>query len=162
MPELRKTPRHRSAIRYVWPSATPTRLLPAPMPFSSRARTVCRMPDGNPGSTVRANRVFRVLAGGSLRCALCAASTSPVRASATTQDSAETFGTRDAPAPRRTWVPGRYSREGCGAAALGPPGGVGSAPPGSAVAAVGVNAMSPARQRTPADTVTREGNPMVI
>ncbi|MBB5808989.1 hypothetical protein HNR72_000017 [Streptomyces collinus] len=30
------------------------------------------------------------------------------------------------------------------------------------MAAVGVNAMSPARQRTPADTVTREGNPMVI
>ncbi len=119
------------------------------------------MPAGSPGSTVRANRVFRVLAGGSLRWALCAASTSPVLASATSQDSAETFGTRDAPARRRTWVPGRYSSEGCGAAALGPPGGVGSAPPGPAAAA-GVSAMSPARQSTPADTVTREENPMII
>lgn len=96
-PELRKTPRHRSAIRYVRPSATPTLLLPSPMPSSSSSRTVCRSPAGSPGSTVSANRVFNVLAGGSLRCASCAASTSPVPASATSQDNADTSGTRGAP-----------------------------------------------------------------
>lgn len=145
----------------MWPSATPTRLLPSPMPRSSRSRTVCRTPAGSPGSAVRANRVFRVLAGGSLRCALWAASTSPVRASATSQDSAESFGRRATPVRGRTWVPGRYSSEGCGAAALGPPGGVGSTPPGSAIA-VGVSVSSPAMQSAPADTATREENPMVI
>lgn len=119
------------------------------------------MPAGSPGSTVRANRVLRVLAGGSLRWALWAASTSPVRASATTQDSAETLGTRGAPARGRTWVPGRYSSEGCGAAAFGPPGGVGSAPRVPATA-VGISAMSPATQSATVDTVTREENPIII
>lgn len=82
-------------------------LLPAPMPSSSRSLTVCRVLPGSIGRTVRANRVFRVLAGGSLRWALCAARMSPVRASATTQDSAEMFaGTSGAPVRSRTWVPG--------------------------------------------------------
>lgn len=133
-------------------------LLPAPMPRSSRARTVCRMPAGSVGSTVRANKVFRVLAGGSLRCALWAASTSPVRASATSQDSAEVSGRRGAPARGRTWVPGRYSSEGCGAAALGPAGGLGSAPPERAAAA-GITASSPAVQSAQVDAATREENP---
>lgn len=105
LPELRKTPRHRSATRYVMPSATPTMLLPAPMPSSSRSLTVCRVVPGRVGRTVRANRVLRVLAGGSLRWALCAPRTSPVRASATTQDSAETSGTSGASARGRTCVP---------------------------------------------------------
>lgn len=82
-------------------------LLPAPMPSSSSSLTVCRVAPGSAGMTVRANRVLRVLAGGSLRWALCAASTSPVRASATTQDSAEmSSGTSGAPARGRTCVPG--------------------------------------------------------
>lgn len=58
-------------------------------------------------------------------------------------------------------MPGRYSREGCGAAALGPPGGVGSAPPESAAAA-GVSARSPATQSAPAHAVTREENPLIM
>ncbi|ROP54965.1 hypothetical protein EDD94_4507 [Streptomyces sp. PanSC9] len=57
------------------------------------------------GSTVRANRVFMVLAGGSLRCAWFAASTSPLSASATSQESAETSGTSGAPRCGRTCVP---------------------------------------------------------
>ena len=44
LPELRNTPRHRSATRYVRPSATPTRLLPDPMPSVPSRRTVCRRP----------------------------------------------------------------------------------------------------------------------
>lgn len=96
-PELRKTPRHRSAIRYVRPSATPTLLLPSPMSSNSSSRTLCRASAGRPGSTVSANRVFSVLAGGSLRCASCAASTSPLRASATSQDNADTSGIPGAP-----------------------------------------------------------------
>ncbi|CAM5727626.1 hypothetical protein SVIOM74S_10327 [Streptomyces violarus] len=119
------------------------------------------MPAGNEGSTVRAKRVFRVLAGGSLRCALWAASTSPVRASATSQDSADVSGRRGAPARGRTCVPGRYSSEGCGAAALGPAGGLGSARPELAAAA-GIRARSPAAQSAQADTATREENPMII
>lgn len=119
------------------------------------------MPAGRDGSTVMANSVLRVLAGGSLRCALWAASTSPVRASATSQDRAETFGTRGVRAPGRTWTPGRYSSEGCGAAAPGTAGTVGSAPPGTAAAA-GITARSPAVQSAPADTATREENPMII
>ncbi|OIJ93885.1 hypothetical protein BIV25_24585 [Streptomyces sp. MUSC 14] len=80
-------------------------LLPAPMPARSSFRTVCRIPPGSAGSTVRANSVFRVLAGGSLRWAPLAASTSPLRASATTQDSADTFGTPGASRCGRTCVP---------------------------------------------------------
>ncbi|GAP52279.1 putative secreted protein [Streptomyces azureus] len=119
------------------------------------------MPAGSVGSTVRANRVFRVLAGGSLRCALWAASTSPVRASATSQDSAEVSGRRGAPARGRTCVPGRYSSEGCGTAALGPTGGLDSAWPELAAAA-GIRARSPAAQSAQADTASREENPMSI
>lgn len=119
------------------------------------------MPAGRDGSTVRANRVFSVLAGGSLRWALRAASTSPVRASATTQDRAETLGRRGVPARGRTCRPGRCSSEGCGAAARGAAGAVGSAPPGSAAAA-GITTRSPATQSAPADTATREENPMII
>ncbi|MGJ3558699.1 hypothetical protein ACR6C2_06000 [Streptomyces sp. INA 01156] len=62
---------------------------------------------GRTGSTVRANRVFNVLAGGSLRCASCAASTSPESASATSQDRADSSGTSGASERRRTWVPER-------------------------------------------------------
>lgn len=80
-------------------------LLPAPMSASSSFRTVCLIAAGRVGSSVTANRVFRVLAGGSLRCAPFAASTSPVSASATTQDSADTSGTSGAPRRGRTWVP---------------------------------------------------------
>lgn len=119
------------------------------------------MPAGSEGSTVRAKRVFKVLAGGSLRCALWAASTSPVRASATSQDSAEVSGRRGAPVRGRTCVPGRCSSEGCGTAALGPAGGLGSARPEPAAAA-GIRASSPAAQRAQADTATREENPMII
>ena len=89
------------------PSATPTRLLPSPIPDSSCSVTVCRRPPGSTGSTVSAKSVFKVLAGGSLRCASCAASTAPVRASATSQDRAETSGTAGAPARGRTWVSDR-------------------------------------------------------
>ncbi|KOV64124.1 hypothetical protein ADK64_16925 [Streptomyces sp. MMG1121] len=85
----------------------PTRLLPAPMPASSSFRTVCRIVPGSVGSTVRANRVLRVLAGGSPRWASLAASTSPFPASATTQDSADTSGSSGAPRCRRTCVPER-------------------------------------------------------
>lgn len=85
----------------------PTRLLPAPMSASSSLCTVWFIVAGSFGSTVRANSVFRVLAGGSLRCASFAASTSPVVASATTQDSADTSGTWGAPRRSRTWVPER-------------------------------------------------------
>ncbi|AOR36141.1 hypothetical protein BFF78_38355 [Streptomyces fodineus] len=107
LPERRKTPRHRSATWYERPSRTPTRLLPGPMSASSSLRTVCRVPAGSDGSRVTANRVFRVLAGGSLRCASLAASTSPLPASATSQDSADTSGTSGASGCGRTWVPER-------------------------------------------------------
>jgi hypothetical protein len=86
---------------------TPTRLLPSPMPASSLVLTVCRIEEGSEGITVSANRVFSVLAGGSLRCAELAASTLPLPASATTQDSADTSGTSGAPRCGRTWVPER-------------------------------------------------------
>lgn len=75
------------------------------MSASSSLRTVCRIVAGRDGSTVRANRVFRVLAGGSLRCASLAASTAPLPASATTQDSADTSGSSGASRCGRTWVP---------------------------------------------------------
>ncbi len=77
------------------------------MSASSAFCTVCCIPAGSAGSTVRANSVFRVLAGGSLRCASFAASTSPLSASATTQDSADTSGTSGTPWRGRTWVPER-------------------------------------------------------
>ncbi|MDH6622682.1 hypothetical protein M2271_000469 [Streptomyces sp. LBL] len=161
LPELRKTPRHRSETRYVSPSATPTILLPAPIPASSSSRTVCRMPCGSTGSTVRANSVLRVLAGGSLRCASCAASTSSVPASATSHDSAETSGSLGTPARARTCVPGRYSRAGCGTAARGPPS-VSASAPVRAAAAAGARASRPATQSAQVDTAAREGNPIVI
>ncbi|CCK32441.1 putative secreted protein [Streptomyces davaonensis JCM 4913] len=105
---------------------------------------------------------MRVLAGGSLRCASFAASTSPVSASATTHDSAETRGTRGAPARGRTCVPERPSSDGNGPAAArarsGPPD---SAPPSPATAA-GPSASSPATQSTQVDTATREENLIVI
>ncbi|KUM95585.1 hypothetical protein AQI88_16040 [Streptomyces cellostaticus] len=91
----------------MWPSSTPTRLLPSPTSSNSSYRTVCRRSAGREGSTVRANSVFRVLAGGSLRCASPAASTSPLPASATSQDSAETSGSPGAPRCGRTCVPER-------------------------------------------------------
>lgn len=49
---------------------TPTTLLPSPMPCNSAPVTVCLTVPGRDGSTVSANRVLRVLAGASLRCAL--------------------------------------------------------------------------------------------
>lgn len=157
-PELRKTPRHRSAIRYVCPSATPTLLLPGPMSSNSRSLTVCSMSAGRAGSTVRANRVLSVLAGGSARCASCAASTSPVRASATSQDNAETSGTPGTPRWARTWVPWRYRNDGCGVA-RGAPGGVGSAP---AAAATGASARTPATQRAQMATAVLGLNSVII
>ncbi|CAM5264513.1 hypothetical protein SGLAM104S_01240 [Streptomyces glaucescens] len=142
------------------PSATPTRLLPEPMPLSSLGSTRCRMPPGSDGSTASANSVFRVLAGGSLRCASCAASTSPVRASATSQDRAERSGSSGASARGRTWVPGRYSSDGRGAAA-GPPGAPGSAA-ARAVIVAGARPRTPTRQKPQVATVIRDENPIVI
>jgi hypothetical protein len=153
----------------VWPSATPTKLLPSPMPCSSASLTVCRMPPGSVGSTVRANRVFRVLAGGSLRWASCAASTAPVRESATSHDSADTsVGTSGAPALGRTCVPGRYRGGGWDAVGLGAPGSV----PVRATAALGARASAPttqtaeqeraARETAARETAARDENPMVI
>lgn len=162
LPELRNTPRHRSAMRYVRPSAIPTRLLPAPIPASSSGRTVCGTPAGMVGSRVRANRVFRVLAGGSLRCASYAASTSPESASATSHDSAETRGSRGAPESGCTWVPDRYSSAGRGtAAARAPPGGSGSSP-SRAAAEAGASASSPAAQSAQVDRRARVENPIFI
>jgi hypothetical protein len=161
LPELRNTPRHRSATRYVRPSATPTRLLPGPIPLSSSSRTVCRIPPGRTGSTVSANSVFSVLAGGSLRCASRAASTSPVPASATTHDSAETRGTPGAPARGLTCVPGRWSALGCGPATRGPPEAPGSSAVRAAVAA-GASTRRPAAQSAQVDRAAREVDPIVI
>ncbi|GKQ41800.1 hypothetical protein ALMP_83130 [Streptomyces sp. A012304] len=159
LPELRNTPCHRSVTRYVRSSATPTRLLPGPMPLSSAAVTRCRIPPGRAGSTVSANSVLRVLAGGSLRCALDAASTSPLSASATSHDAAETRGSPGAPERGLTCVPERYSRDGRGRSARVPPGAPGSAPAG---AATGSRARAPAAQNAQADTAAREENPIVI
>lgn len=119
------------------------------------------MPAGRSGSTVSANNVLSVLAGGSLRCASCAASTSPLSASATTHDSAETSGRRGAFVSGRTWVPDRYSSRGCGAEACGPPGASGSEPV-DATAAAGASTSRPAVHSAQADATAREGNPMVI
>lgn len=135
------------------------------MSWSSSSLTVCRMPPGSAGSAVSANRVLRVLAGGSLRCASRAASTSPVRASATSHDSAEmSSGTSGAPARSRTCVPGRYSGGGCcEAAGLGAPGSVWA----RAAAGLGARASAPTAQTMEQDTAAREAmalgeNPMVI
>ncbi|SDN51903.1 hypothetical protein SAMN04487981_105313 [Streptomyces sp. cf386] len=161
LPERRNTPRHKSATRYVRPSAIPTRLLPAPIPASSSSLTRCRMPAGRVGSTVRANSVFKVLAGGSSRCALRAASTSPVPASATSHDSAESRGTRGTSAVGRTWVPGRYSSDGRGVTVCGPLGGSGSSLV-RATAAEGASASSPAAQSAQVVARAREINPIFI
>lgn len=160
LPELRNTPRHRSATEYVCPSATPTRLLPGPMSASSSSDTSCRTPAGRTGSTVRANRVFSVLAGGSLRCAFAAASTSPLSASATSQDSAERSGTSGAARSGLTCVPGRKRSDGFGVCARD--GAPACGAPGGAATALGPRARAPAAQKTPADSPTREGNPIFI
>lgn len=165
LPEFRNTPRHRSATSYVRPGATPTRLLPAPIPASSCSPTRCRIPAGREGSTVSAKSVLRVLAGGSGRCASEAASTSPLSASATSHDSADSAGTAGAPGRGRTCTPGWWSSPGAGAAP-GPPGVPGSAARGAATAA-GPRASTPAAQSAQADAVVRdasdrEENPIFI
>ncbi|KUN41549.1 hypothetical protein AQJ30_01800 [Streptomyces longwoodensis] len=138
------------------PGATPTRLLPAPIPASSCSLTRCRIPAGSDGSTVSAKSVLRVLAGGSGRCAPDAASTSPLSASATSHDSADSGGTAGAPGRGRTCTPGWCSSPGAGAAP-GPPPGAGSATRGAATAA-GPRASTPAVQSAQADTVVRDTN----
>ncbi len=111
LPELRKTPRHRSSTRYGRFSLTPTRLLPAPRLASSAGVTWCSSERSNLGSTVSANSILRVLAGGSCRWALRAASTSPVVASATSQERPDSSdGRAGAPASGATWTFGLASR----------------------------------------------------
>lgn len=102
-----------------------------------------------------------MLAGGSLRCASWAASTAPLWASATTQDSAETEGTPGTPAGRRTWVPGRCSGSGRGAAAREPSAAPGSAPPW-APAAFGASPSAPTAQSAQVAAKTREENVTII
>lgn len=131
------------------------------MPARSSAPTVCLRPPGSTGRTVRANRVLSVLAGGSLRWASCAARTSPLWASATTHDSADTSGTRGAPRCGRTWVPDWYSASGEAAAASGPPGAAGSEPV-CAAAVAGAHTRSPVMHSAQVETANREGNPIVI
>lgn len=143
---------------YVCPSVTPTVLLPSPSPSSSRSATVCRMPPGSVGSMVRAKSVLRVLAGGSGRCASCAASTAPVPASATSHDSADTFGTSGAPARGRTCVPDRYSGGGCNAVGFGAPGST----PVRATAGLGTRASAPTTQRAEQEPTMRDENLIVI
>src|SRR5690606_6819044 len=82
-------------------------LEPEPTPARSEGTTVCFSERGHFGSSVSANSIFRVLAGASRQCALCAASTSPDSASATIQDRADRpFGSTGTPPARFTWVPG--------------------------------------------------------
>lgn len=131
------------------------------MPARSSGRTVCRSPPGSTGSTVRANRVFSVLAGGSLRWASWAASTSPLRASATTHDSADTSGTRGVPGCGRACVPDWYSRAGDTAGVRGLLGAPGPEPV-CAAAVAGASASSPVMHSAQAGTANREGNPIVI
>lgn len=90
------------------------------MPCSSCPVTVCRASAGSTGRTVRANSVLSVLAGGRARCASCAASTSPVVASPTTHDSADTSGSAGAPERGCTCVPDVYRSEAAGRGAPGP------------------------------------------
>ena len=81
------------------------------MPARSDGVTLRVVVLGNLGSTVSANSIFRVLAGGSRQWALCAASTSPDSASATIQERAVTsFGSTGAPLDSVTCVPGRPRR----------------------------------------------------
>lgn len=110
---------------------------------------------------MRANSVFSVLAGGSLRWASCAASTAPLWASATSHESAEISGTLGAPGCGRTSVPWRWSRLGCGTAVPGRSGAPGSVPLGAA-AATGVRARTPAVHTAQVDAATRDENPIVI
>lgn len=113
------------------------------------------------GSTVSANKVFRVLAGASLRWASLAASTLPLEASATSQDSAVSDGTSGAPGCGRTWVPSPYSRAGWGTAALGA-GGAGSPARWVAAPAAGARASVPATHRAQAVDTVRLENPVII
>jgi len=144
------------------------------MPARSASETVCRTAGGSIGSTVTAKRVFNVLAGGSPRCAWCAASTSPVSASATSHDRAErSRGTPGTPGRGRTWVPGRSSGAGGGLAVLGvgpvcalpapmrEPVEVTSAPP-RATAGPDVRASAPTTQSAEQETAVRAENPIVI
>ncbi len=127
------------------------------MPASSASVTLCCRPAGSVGSTVRAKSVLSVLAGGSLRWALCAASTSPVPASATTHDSADTSrGRRGAPARSRAWVPERYSSR--ASVAVGVTGPV----PVRADAGTGVSASTPVTHSAQQEAAIREGNLMLI
>src|SRR5690606_17122045 len=86
-------------------------LEPEPTPARSEGTTVCFSERGHFGSSVSANSIFRVLAGASRQCALCAASTSPDSASATIQDRPDSsFGSTGTPLARLTCVPGLPSR----------------------------------------------------
>lgn len=145
------------------PASTPTRLLPAPTSANSASVTLCRRPAGSVGSTVRAKSVLSVLAGGSLRCALCAASTSPVPASATSHDRADTSrGSRGEPARSRAWVPERYSSRasvGVGVAV----GVAGTVPvPLRADAGTGASASTPVTDSAQQEAAIRDENLMVI
>lgn len=151
------------------PASTPTRLLPSPTPFNSRSVTVCWIAAGSVGSKVTAKRAFKVLAGGSLRCALREASTSPVPASATSHDRAESLaGILGAPSPSRTCVPDRYSPVGFEADGLGASGSASagavetSAPVCAAAAGLGAKASAVAIQAAEQQTATRQESPMVI
>src|SRR4051812_44375462 len=107
LPERRKTPSHRSWTVYVSSSFIPTMLEPAPTPARSETATLCFSVLGKRGSSVSAKSIFRVLAGGSRQCALCAARTSPDSASDTIHERAvRSFGRTGAPAPRFACVPG--------------------------------------------------------
>lgn len=135
-------------------------LLPSPMPASSLGLTVCRVPPGTFGSTVSAKSVLRVLAGGSLRCASCAASTSPLSASATIHDSADrSAGTLGAPVRGRTCVPCRCSDDCCPGEAVARV--ASGSTPGSA-AAPGARASIPITQTAEQEAAAREENPMVM
>ncbi|MGX1372134.1 hypothetical protein RKD19_007493 [Streptomyces canus] len=131
------------------------------MPASSFSPTVCLSPPGSTGRTVSANSVLSVLAGGSRRWASCAARISPLWASATTHESADTSGTRGAPRCGRTWTPGRYRRAGDADAGGGAPGAPGSEPV-CAAAVAGARTSSPVTHSAQVETATREGNPIVI
>ena len=81
-------------------------LEPEPMPARSAGTTLCFVDLGNLGSTVSANSIFSVLAGGSRQWALWAASTSPDSASETIQERAvRSLGSTGTPLLRLTCVP---------------------------------------------------------
>ncbi|GAA3799291.1 hypothetical protein GCM10022206_43290 [Streptomyces chiangmaiensis] len=113
------------------------------------------MSPGSTGRTVRANSVLRVLAGGSGRCASCAASTSPVVASPTTQDSADTSGGAGTPACGRTCVPDAYRSEVAGRGTAGPP-------PMAETAGYAGRASAQSTPRAQQEAAARDENPMVI